>query len=126
MKKITFLSAVLLLGASSVFAQTAVPSATSTPAAGKTLTCKNNAGTLTVGICGIKGCDVKVTLKDSSTSSTYVTKRTKASDGALTYKTGKSVTPKCTIVIGPLSKGTRLVNNATCAKTLKGAKCNIS
>jgi hypothetical protein len=107
---------------STAFAQEATP--TATPAPGRNLTCSNSTGSIVIGICGVKGCSAKVTL-GSTPAKTYLTKRTKNADGSLRYATISGAASKCTIDIGALKFGSRLVTQASCAKTLKNSKCNI-
>ena len=125
MKKIILgFACVLLTLATSAVAQE-TPTATPTAVPAKTLTCTNSKGSIAISLCGVRGCTAAVSVNGGAATN-YSVKRSKGSDGALTYKPTTGTKRKCTIVISPLKQGSRRVLNASCASGLKGASCLIN
>lgn len=91
-------------------------------AANRSLVCKSIKGQITFDICGVHGCPAEIL--DLGITKNYLFTRTRTSDNGLKYAS-KTGTPKCTVVITPLSKGVRSVRSAGCAKDLKGAHCTF-
>lgn len=89
----------------------------------RTLNCTNKTGKISIGICGVKGCSSTVTTKNGVVS--YLFKRTKTSDGGLSYATRPGLKPRCSVTVGPLRSGVRPVTSASCARSLVGAACKI-
>lgn len=118
MRNLLITSALCLMFASTAIAQTTVPTT------GRTLTCKNNSGKIQIGICGIRGCTAVTSI--GSTITKYTLTRKRNTNGSLTYTTRIGTTPKCTVGIGSLLGGRRLVTGASCATSLVGASCNIA
>ena len=110
--------------------ETPSPSASATASASPTtiisnanLVCSKNELLLSIKICGVHGCPALI--NNGTTETKYNFTRKKNSSGALTYTTKGSTKPKCTVVISPLKKGRRAVQNASCAKNLVGATCKF-
>lgn len=114
----------LLLGLLAVFV-----ASSSAFAADRLLTCSKNNGNgyrVKFGICGVNGCVATVS-RDHAKDVKYTVKRTKAADGALTYKTKTGATHPCTFKISALHAGVRKITNAPeCATTLKNYPCVFS
>ena len=87
------------------------------------LVCENTKARIEIGICGIAKCPVDVIVNGATTS--YLMTRKKKDTGALTYNTRANASRRCTIVIGPLDKGARRVQNASCARDAKGSACQF-
>ncbi len=96
--------------------------AASTPAP-RNLVCTNNSGSVSISLCGVRGCVASVT--NGGTTVRYLENRKKGTDGSLTYTTRPGSRSRCTIVVGPLHSGLRLLETVSCAESLEGATCQI-
>ena len=87
------------------------------------LICSKGGVELTIGICGIRGCDAVV--RQSTAVHTYNVKRIRYHSGALDYVPGPRSTTRCTFKISALHNGGRIVTNTpACAPSLKSAVCH--